>query len=111
MLEISEIFKMAFAESAPTLAVEHQKSDWEIAFLIRPLVNLHLFHLKTAVAVYRYHIILPILKNQRMRVYPVSYTHLDVYKRQSLTCANVSIFNNTSLACGSSSSYFCWINR
>ncbi len=34
----------------------------EIAFLIRPLVNLHLFHLKTAVAVYRYHIILPILK-------------------------------------------------
>ena len=42
----------------------------EIAFLIRPLVNLHLFHLKTAVAVYRYHIILPILKNQRMRVYP-----------------------------------------
>ena len=27
MLEISEIFKMAFAESAPTLAVEHQKSD------------------------------------------------------------------------------------
>ena len=42
----------------------------EIAFLIRPLVNLHLFHLKTAVRRLPLPHNSPILKNQRMRVYP-----------------------------------------